>query len=86
VNLEDAADRAQAETVACDFCGSAIGVTCIRADGKPLENAAAHTPRLAAAGVIHAPIDPRELSARGERGPRTWSRPAPTPRPERTRR
>jgi hypothetical protein len=61
MNLIDADDRRQAETVDCPTCRAPRGTTCVRGDGEPLVHAAAHTPRLTAAGVLHAPLDSREL-------------------------
>lgn len=62
MNLEDQRDQDQAVTVPCPYCGSEVGEDCIRkVDGYPLTNLPAHTGRLKAAGVVHAPLDPREL-------------------------
>lgn len=62
MNLEDLADRRRALAVACPFCGAPAGDRCVRReDGGPLERFPAHTSRLDAAGVVHAPIDSREL-------------------------
>lgn len=66
MNLEDQADREQAVTVPCPAppygCGVPAGDLCVVVTtGEPLTRLAAHTARLKAAGVVHAPIDPREL-------------------------
>lgn len=65
MNLEDAEDRRRAMTVPCRYCPATAGQVCVRrtADGEwvELENVAAHTPRLADAGVIHAPIPSGDL-------------------------
>lgn len=69
MNLEDHADREQALTVACPEqpvgCGALPGEPCTRPDGRggraELTVFAAHTGRLKAAGVLHAPLDSREL-------------------------
>jgi hypothetical protein len=65
VNLEDAADRRASLAVPCSHCHAETGQVCTRPDGRggrvELENVAAHTPRLADAGVIHAPIPSRDL-------------------------
>lgn len=71
MNLEDLADRDRAETLPCTYCGVAAGEQCvIRGTDQPLRNFAAHISRLEAAGVLHAPLDSRELAARHERTPR----------------
>lgn len=75
MNLDDQADRERAETVPCPDrprgCGMPAGTMCRNLiTGQPLEHLAAHAARLAAAGVRHAPLDPRDLAARGERTPR----------------
>lgn len=69
------ADRDQAETVACPDkprgCGRPAGTSCRNLhSGELLEHLPAHAARLAAAGVVHAPVDSRELAARHERTPR----------------
>lgn len=62
MNLEDTRDRDQALTVPCSYCHVPAGELCVRLhDRAPLANVAAHTPRLREAGVVHAPIDSREL-------------------------
>lgn len=62
MNLEDQADREQALTVACPYCVAAEREPCVRkGTDEPLVNVAAHTARLQAAGVMHAPLDSREL-------------------------
>lgn len=65
MNLEDAADRRASLVVPCSHCHAEPGQVCRRptADGgwAELERVAAHTPRLADAGVIHAPIPSRDL-------------------------
>lgn len=63
MNLEDAEDRRQSMTVACPWCQVEPGEVCLRSDGSELERVAAHTSRLSAAGVVHAPLDSRELRA-----------------------
>lgn len=63
MNLEDQADREQAETVVCPTCYVEPGSTCVRSDGGELVHLPAHTPRLKAAGVLHAPLDSRELQS-----------------------
>lgn len=74
MNLADQADQDAALTVACPArpygCSAPAGQLCVRTDGKTLENLPAHTHRLHAAGVVHAPIDPRELRRPHERTPR----------------
>jgi hypothetical protein len=76
VNLELAADRELALTVAClaaapRGCGAPIGEPCRNlSTGQPVEHIAAHDARLRAAGVLHAPLDSRELAAPHERTPR----------------
>lgn len=65
MNLELAEDRRRALTVACRWCSAATGQLCTRrSDGRPLERLAAHEMRLRDAGVIHAPIDSRDLRGR----------------------
>lgn len=76
MNLDDLADRDQAHTVPCPApptgCAQPAGSPCIRhADGEPLQHLPAHIARLRAAGVVHAPLDPRELARAHERTPRT---------------
>lgn len=65
MNLEDAEDRHRSLVVPCRYCPAKAGQVCVRrtADGTwvELERVAAHTPRLADAGVIHAPLLTREL-------------------------
>lgn len=65
MNLEDAEDRRRSLAVPCRHCPAQPGEVCVRptADGTwvELERVAAHTPRLADAGVIHAPIPSRDL-------------------------
>lgn len=62
MNLEDLADRRRALAVDYPFCAVPAGDRCVRRDtGEPLERFPAHTSRLEAAGVVHAPIDSREL-------------------------
>lgn len=64
MNLELEADRAQALTVACPLtaCAQPAGQPCLSwVTRKPLENLPAHNARLKAAGVMHAPVDVREL-------------------------
>lgn len=74
MNFELAEDAAHAARVRCPDrplgCGQPAGDPCVRGDGRPLEHLPAHPARLKAAGVVHAPIDSRELAARGERTPR----------------
>jgi hypothetical protein len=75
VNLTDQADRDRAETVPCPDrprgCAMPAGTTCRNlTTGEPLEHQPAHFARLRAAGVVHAPLDSRELAARHERTPR----------------
>lgn len=75
VNLDDQADQDQALTVPCPppprGCNQPAGALCVRAtDGEPLDRAPAHIARLKAAGVVHAPLDPRELARAHERTPR----------------
>ena len=57
-------DRAVACRIPCpvERCNAQPGQPCTNLHtGKPLEHLAAHLPRLKAAGVIHAPIDSRDL-------------------------
>ncbi len=65
MNLEDAEDRRRSLAVPCSHCHAEAGQVCTRSDGRggrvELERVAAHTPRLHAAGVIHAPIPSRDL-------------------------
>lgn len=62
MNLEDQADREQAMTVPCTWCGAVAGVECQnRVTGLPVEFIPAHVDRMKAAGVVHAPLDSREL-------------------------
>lgn len=75
MNLQDQHDREIAETVPCPDkprgCGRPAGTACRNLHtGELLERLPAHAARLAAAGVIHAPVDSRELAARHERTPR----------------
>jgi hypothetical protein len=80
VTPELEADRAQALTVPCPFppkgCGEPIGAPCTResmtGDREPLENLPAHPARLDAAGVVHAPLDPRELAYDPDTQFRRW--------------
>lgn len=62
MNLQDQADRDASLAVPCAYCHAEAGAVCVRL-GTTVElvNAPAHTPRLRDAGVIHAPIDSREL-------------------------
>lgn len=75
MNLELAEDRERSLAVPCrrpPGCGVPIGEVCVRvADGQPLENLPAHPCRLDDAGVVHAPLDPRDLRRSHERTPRT---------------
>ena len=74
MNLEIQADREQALTVPCPppplGCAAVEGSVCTRPDGlggrTELERFAAHDARLKAAGVLHAPLDSRELRRGGE--------------------
>lgn len=62
MNLVDQADRDRALTVGCRYCLAQVGEPCVRrGTDEVLTNVAAHTPRLADAGVVHAPLDSREL-------------------------
>lgn len=73
MTLDDLADREQAETVPCPLqrCAQPVGQTCRNlATGEPLDRLPAHHARLAAAGVRHAPLDPRDITAPHERTPR----------------
>lgn len=57
-------DRAAAARVACPVnrCHAPAGEPCINVHtGKPLEHLPAHDARLKAAGVLHAPLDSRDL-------------------------
>lgn len=72
MNLADARDRDTAETVPCPppphGCGRPAGTSCRNlVTGDLLGHIPAHAARLRAAGVIHAPVDSRDLAARGER-------------------
>lgn len=45
-------ERALAESVACPYCGAAVGETCVNpVDDAPLRRLPAHLARLRAAGV-----------------------------------
>lgn len=78
MNLDDQADQDAALQVACPAppygCLAPAGQLCTRPDGPtgraPLDHAPAHIHRLHAAGVVHAPLDPRELARAHERTPR----------------
>lgn len=67
LDLERQADRELALTVACNAprplgCGAAVGEECTNlSTGGPLTRLAAHDARIKAAGVMHAPIDSRDL-------------------------
>lgn len=66
MNPDLRADRKRALTVPCGYCHAEPGQVCTRpnvltGEPKPLEVFAAHLPRLKAAGVVHAPIDSRDL-------------------------
>ena len=57
-------DRATAASVPCTEprCNAQPGDPCVNVHtGQPLEHQAAHLARLKAAGVVHAPIDSRDL-------------------------
>lgn len=74
MNLDDLADRDQAEQVLCPppplGCSVPAGETCRNlTSGDELEHQPAHNARLRAAGVAHAPLDPRDIRAH-ERTPR----------------
>lgn len=76
MNLDDQADQDAALTVVCPLppygCGALTGQLCVRiTDGQTLAHLPAHTARLKAAGVVHAPLDPRDLARAHERTPRT---------------
>jgi hypothetical protein len=62
-DLDD--DRQRALTVPCSYCHALAGQPCTRTDlageTRPLGVFPAHLPRLKAAGVLHAPIDSRDL-------------------------
>lgn len=75
MNLDLANDRDRAQAVPCPppphGCAAPAGDPCVRiADGTPLEHLPAHTARIKAAGIVHAPIDSRELRADPNRGGR----------------
>lgn len=75
MNLDDLADRDAAEQVPCPppplGCSAVSGQTCRNlTTGEELAHQPAHAARIRAAGVVHAPIDPRELRAPHERTPR----------------
>lgn len=64
MNLEQQQDREQALTVACPLtaCAAPAGEMCRSfVTGRPHQNLPAHDARLRAAGVVHAPLDTREL-------------------------
>lgn len=62
MNLEAAQDREQALTVACPYCLAQPSEPCVRkGTDEVLVGPPAHTCRLDDAGVIHAPLDTREL-------------------------
>jgi hypothetical protein len=77
VNLEDQADQDAALQVDCPprdqlGCGQPAGQLCRNlGTGQPLQHLPAHDARLRAAGVRHAPLDPRELAADPDRPTRT---------------
>lgn len=65
MNLETARDRQASLAVGCPHCPAEPGQVCVRFEqltGKwvELERIAAHPSRMSAAGVVHAPLDPRE--------------------------
>ena len=75
MNLADLANRDRAETVPCPEpprgCSAPAGETCRNlTTGAELAHQAAHNVRLRAAGVVHAPLDSRDLRAAHERTPR----------------
>lgn len=64
MNADLLADQDQAVTVPCPEprCSALIGEVCINVHTKqPLRHLPAHDSRLKAAGVVHAPIDSRDL-------------------------
>ncbi|GAA0897846.1 hypothetical protein [Pseudonocardia zijingensis] len=77
MNLEDQADQDAALRVDCPpadehGCGEIAGRLCRNlSTGEPLRHLPAHLARLRAAGVRHAPLDPRELAADPDRPTRT---------------
>lgn len=62
MNFEDELDRRAALEVACRWCHAAKGEPCVRkGTDEPLQGPAAHTCRIDDAGVVHAPLDSREI-------------------------
>lgn len=65
MNLEDQHDRERALTKPCPprplGCGVGVGKPCVTSTGEPLHRFPAHVARLQDAGVVHAPLDSREL-------------------------
>lgn len=68
MNLEAAQDRERALAVACPYCNAQPGDPCVRkGTDAVLVGPPAHTNRIDAAGVQHAPMDSREYTG-GHRG------------------
>lgn len=64
MNAATRADQDQALTVPCaePRCNALIGERCVNVHtGEPLVKLPAHLSRLKAAGVVHAPLDSRDL-------------------------
>lgn len=64
MNDELLADQDQAVTVPCpeERCRALIGEVCVNVHtNQPLRHLPAHNARLNAAGVLHAPLDSRDL-------------------------
>lgn len=62
MNLDQVSDRDRALTVACPYCLAQPGEPCVRkGTDELLVGPPAHTCRIDAAGVVHAPLDSREL-------------------------
>lgn len=84
MNPDLAADHQAALKVACPFCAEPAGRPCTRPDNgggrARLSAFPAHEARIRAAGIVHAPIDPRDLR---EHHTRPWHPPSPrTTRPD----
>jgi hypothetical protein len=75
VTPELLADRERSLVVACPLepCGAQVGEPCVSlTTRRPHQHLGAHDARLKAAGVLHAPLDPRELAWDPDREFRRW--------------